>query len=136
MNEFWAIILAAGESKRMGFPKMLLPFNGRTMIENVIANVTESKVDKIMVVLGASRDAPSTTMILSTFDSVTLAITFSIIVRPLKGSNIFGNPILFDSPAASIIAQNSFIRFLTSYYSAPILAEQQCLRQSLQLSWI
>lgn len=57
MNEFWAIILAAGESKRMGFPKMLLPFNGRTMIENVIANVTESKVDKIMVVLGASRDA-------------------------------------------------------------------------------
>jgi molybdenum cofactor cytidylyltransferase len=57
MGEFWAIILAAGESRRMGFPKMLLTFNGRTMIENVIANVTESKVDKIIVVLGADREA-------------------------------------------------------------------------------
>jgi molybdenum cofactor cytidylyltransferase len=56
MNEIWAIILAAGESKRMGFPKMLLTFNGKTMIEEVIANVTESKVDKTMVVLGANRD--------------------------------------------------------------------------------
>jgi molybdenum cofactor cytidylyltransferase len=57
MGEFCAIILAAGESKRMGFPKMLLTFEGRTMIENVIANVTESKVAKIMVVLGAYREA-------------------------------------------------------------------------------
>ena len=57
MGEIWAIILAAGESKRMGLPKMLLTFNGRTMIENVIANVSESKVGKIIVVLGAHRDA-------------------------------------------------------------------------------
>jgi molybdenum cofactor cytidylyltransferase len=56
MREVWAIILAAGESKRMGSPKMLLTFNGKTMIENVISNVTESKINKIMVVLGAYRD--------------------------------------------------------------------------------
>jgi molybdenum cofactor cytidylyltransferase len=53
MDEFWAIILAAGESRRMGFPKMLLSFNGSTMIESTIANVSGSKVNKIMVVLGA-----------------------------------------------------------------------------------
>jgi len=41
----------------MGFPKMLLTFNGRTMIENVIVNVTRSDVDNTMVVLGAGRDA-------------------------------------------------------------------------------
>ena len=57
MSEIWAIILAAGESKRMGSPKMLLPFKGFTMIENVIANVSCSKVDNIMVVLGADRDS-------------------------------------------------------------------------------
>jgi molybdenum cofactor cytidylyltransferase len=57
MAEIWAIILAAGESKRMGSPKMLLPFKGFTMIENVIANVSGSKVDKIMVVLGADRES-------------------------------------------------------------------------------
>ena len=56
MSEIWAIILAAGESKRMGSPKMLLPFNGCTMIENVIANVLDSKIKNIMVVLGADRE--------------------------------------------------------------------------------
>ena len=56
MDEFWAIILAAGESTRMGFPKMLLTFNETTMIEKVIANVTESKVNNILVVLGACRN--------------------------------------------------------------------------------
>ena len=57
MGEIWAIILAAGESKRMGVPKMLLPFDGSTMIEKVISNVSESKVSKIIVVLGSGKEA-------------------------------------------------------------------------------
>lgn len=56
MEEIWAIILAAGESKRMGFPKMLLDFNGSTMLENVIRNVTNSAVNSTLVVLGAFRN--------------------------------------------------------------------------------
>lgn len=56
MSEIWAVILAAGESKRMGTPKMLLPFNGSTMIRNVIQNVSESDISKIMVVLGAHKE--------------------------------------------------------------------------------
>lgn len=56
MGEIWAIILAAGESKRMGSPKMLLPFNDSTMMECVISNVVKSIVDKIIVVLGAERE--------------------------------------------------------------------------------
>ena len=47
-----AIILAAGSSRRMGTPKMLLPFGDRTIIETVIDNVSRSKVDSIHVVLG------------------------------------------------------------------------------------
>ena len=57
MGEIWAIILAAGESKRMGRPKMLLTFNNRTMLENVIGNVTGSDVDNTLVVIGAERVA-------------------------------------------------------------------------------
>jgi molybdenum cofactor cytidylyltransferase len=53
MCEIWAIVLAAGESKRMGSPKMLLPFNGKTMIENVIENIRGSKVENIVLVLGS-----------------------------------------------------------------------------------
>jgi molybdenum cofactor cytidylyltransferase len=56
VSGIWSIILAAGESKRMGFPKMLLEFSGKTMIENVIGNVAESETDGILVVLGANSE--------------------------------------------------------------------------------
>ena len=57
MGEIWAVILAAGESKRMGYPKMLLPFHNSTMIECVITSITKSNVDKILIVLGAEKEA-------------------------------------------------------------------------------
>jgi len=57
MGVIWSIILAAGESRRMGSPKMLLPFNGTTMIESVVKNVTGSDTDHTIVVLGAYSDS-------------------------------------------------------------------------------
>jgi molybdenum cofactor cytidylyltransferase len=56
MKNIWSIILAAGESKRMGFPKMLLEFDGKTMIENVIEHVADSDTVGNLVVLGANRE--------------------------------------------------------------------------------
>jgi len=56
LGAIWSIILAAGESKRMGFPKMLLQFNGKTMIESVIDHVAESETEGILVVLGANSE--------------------------------------------------------------------------------
>jgi molybdenum cofactor cytidylyltransferase len=47
------IILAAGESKRMNEAKMLLPYQGETIIEKVILNVRASAVDSLIVVTGA-----------------------------------------------------------------------------------
>jgi molybdenum cofactor cytidylyltransferase len=52
----WAMILAAGESKRMGKAKLLLPFRGKTIIETIIQNVMCSKVDKVLVVLGSDKE--------------------------------------------------------------------------------
>jgi len=57
MGDIWALILAAGESKRMGTPKMLLTFNGSTMIETVAANVTRSNVNQTLIVLGAEKES-------------------------------------------------------------------------------
>jgi molybdenum cofactor cytidylyltransferase len=48
----WALVLAAGESRRMGEPKLLLPFGRSTMIETVVQNCMDSSVDGILVVLG------------------------------------------------------------------------------------
>jgi molybdenum cofactor cytidylyltransferase len=52
----WAVVLAAGESKRMGEAKLLLPFGEKTIIETVIENVIQSKVEKILIVLGSGRE--------------------------------------------------------------------------------
>jgi molybdenum cofactor cytidylyltransferase len=51
----WAIVLAAGESKRMGEPKLLLPFGEATIIEKVIKAVVQSEVDETLVVLGSDQ---------------------------------------------------------------------------------
>ena len=51
-----AIILAAGESKRMGKPKPLLRFNDKTFLEQIISVVKVSDVDRITVVLGAEAE--------------------------------------------------------------------------------
>ncbi|HUJ08399.1 MAG TPA: nucleotidyltransferase family protein [Verrucomicrobiae bacterium] len=47
-----AMILAAGESRRMGRPKQLLPFGDKTMLECVIDAFRTPRVDEILVVLG------------------------------------------------------------------------------------
>lgn len=47
-----AIVLAAGESTRMGRPKQLLPFGGVTMLERVVENILEAGLDEVIVVLG------------------------------------------------------------------------------------
>jgi molybdenum cofactor cytidylyltransferase len=48
-----AIILAAGMSRRMGRPKVLLPWtNGKTIIEQIIDQLILARVDQITVVTG------------------------------------------------------------------------------------
>jgi molybdenum cofactor cytidylyltransferase len=47
-----ALILAAGQSKRMGQPKMLLPWGETTVLEKVIATFKAGSVDDILVVTG------------------------------------------------------------------------------------
>lgn len=46
------IILAAGESKRMGKTKQLLPYEKATLLEKVIDNVLASNIQEVIVVLG------------------------------------------------------------------------------------
>lgn len=56
MNEVWAIILAAGASTRMKRQKLLLPYNGKTIIETVVENAARSVNTNILVVLGSHRE--------------------------------------------------------------------------------
>ncbi len=47
----YGLILAAGESKRMGLPKLLLPYGEKTVIETVLTVVKQSKLDQSLVVV-------------------------------------------------------------------------------------
>ena len=51
-----ALILAAGKSERMGKPKALLPFRGRTFLENILDAIAESSLTNTVVVVGHHRD--------------------------------------------------------------------------------
>lgn len=51
------LVLAAGQSKRMGRPKMLLPFRNKTVIESVLNESLQSNLDKVLVVLGGDRES-------------------------------------------------------------------------------
>jgi len=55
MNDVWAIVLAAGQSSRMGTQKLLLPFKGKTIVENVVENILNSGIKQVLVVLGADQ---------------------------------------------------------------------------------
>ncbi len=50
------IVLAAGSSSRMGRPKQLLEVDGRPMLEAVVAQANSSRIDEVLVVLGANAE--------------------------------------------------------------------------------
>jgi molybdenum cofactor cytidylyltransferase len=65
-----AIVLAAGQSKRMGKPKPLLRFGVSTFLEQIISVLEVSDVDRITVVLGAEAETIRRSVDLSGTDIV------------------------------------------------------------------
>lgn len=47
-----AIVLAAGESRRMGRTKQLLDWHGHTILQRVLENLAHSQVEEVILVLG------------------------------------------------------------------------------------
>lgn len=56
MGNDWAIVLAAGSSRRMGSQKLLLPYGQSTIIETVVDNILNSSIDRVMIVLGPNHE--------------------------------------------------------------------------------
>jgi molybdenum cofactor cytidylyltransferase len=55
-----AIILAAGQSTRMGEPKMLMPWGKSTVLQTVVSTFQSAGVDEVLVVTGAMREQVET----------------------------------------------------------------------------
>ena len=56
MTKIAAIVLAAGASTRMGQPKQLLAYDGKTLVENAISEALEAGFEPVIVVLGAESE--------------------------------------------------------------------------------
>ena len=46
------LILAAGKSERMGRPKLMLDFHGKTFLEHIFEEASQSALTEVKVVLG------------------------------------------------------------------------------------
>ena len=51
-----ALVIAAGESKRMGQTKQLLPWQGKVLLQHVLDNILGSEVDEVILVLGCEAE--------------------------------------------------------------------------------
>ncbi len=66
------IILSAGESKRMGTPKQLLPWGKTFILQQVIDNAAASRLGKILLVLGSRADEIASKITLSPKTSIVI----------------------------------------------------------------
>jgi len=56
VNSCGIVILAAGASTRLGKPKQLLQYNGKTLLAHAINEAVNSNADAIVVILGKNAD--------------------------------------------------------------------------------
>ncbi|HEV3326841.1 MAG TPA: NTP transferase domain-containing protein, partial [Puia sp.] len=56
MNKTGTIILAAGNSSRLGRPKQLLPYRGKTLLTHVVAEALAADMQPVVVVTGAYQE--------------------------------------------------------------------------------
>ena len=59
MSRTAAIILAAGNSSRLGHPKQLLPYRGQTLLTHTTTEIGKAGLDPVIVVTGAFHAAVS-----------------------------------------------------------------------------
>ncbi len=54
-----AIVLAAGQSRRMGVQKLLLPYAGKAVIQHIVDQLLECRLDEVFVVVGNDKEKVS-----------------------------------------------------------------------------
>lgn len=72
LAQFAALILAAGASRRLGRPKQLLVYHGKTLLQHIVAKVLQLDADSTLVVLGYA--APEVQRVLAEFSKNQLRV--------------------------------------------------------------
>ena len=56
LNNVYALVLAAGASSRMGSAKQLLPWQGKTLLEQALSTAQQLLAERVIVILGANAE--------------------------------------------------------------------------------
>lgn len=59
MNNTGIVILAAGNSSRLGFPKQMVMYQGKTLLQHVVNEAIKAKLYPVVVVVGANAETVS-----------------------------------------------------------------------------
>ncbi len=92
-----AVVLSAGESRRMGRPKALLPIGGLSFLERIVKSLRATKVEKVIVVLGHNpeeiqtkiRHLPVTVLVNSDYAQGQLS-SLIVAIRALEAEKLDG----------------------------------------------
>ncbi|TAM82558.1 MAG: nucleotidyltransferase family protein [Acidobacteria bacterium] len=125
------VILAAGESSRMGTDKALLMYRGRTFLENIICQLRDAGVQRVVVVLGHHADLIQQSIDLTSVEVVVnrdyrLGQTSSLQagLRRLSESRAESTLLcLVDHPSISVDTIQKLIQYFTSSGS-PVIVPQ------------
>jgi molybdenum cofactor cytidylyltransferase len=120
-----AVVLAAGESSRMGRAKAFLRFRGTTFIEAIVGALKQSKVGEIVVVLGHNAEEakqrvihlPVTIVINRDYQSGQLS-SLQAAIRYLTGSGRAVDGILVHLVDHPYLNSALVDRMIESFYSA------------------
>jgi molybdenum cofactor cytidylyltransferase len=115
-----AVVLAAGESKRMGRPKLLLPYRGSTILETVLESVLGAPVERTIVVLGRGRER---------MESLLRRLPIEIVVNPDPGRGMLssvqaGLAVLPSAPGAAFIVPGDHPDLTPAVFAALLTARE------------
>ena len=112
-----AVVLAAGCSRRMGRPKMILPWGETTVIAQVANVLLAAGVDDVLVVTGAEREnvesalngMPVRTVFNPDFANGEMLLTLQVGLAALEGDAEAALVVLGDQPQIEISVVRSII---------------------------
>ena len=113
-----AILLAAGESKRMGKPKQLMPFGQSIIVEQAINNLLNSAVNEIIVVLGYRAEE-----IVKTIAAKPVKIAINPDYRQGMSTSIITGLNLIDNKAQAVMLALGDQPFVSSQIINQLIAE-------------
>lgn len=131
-----AIVLAAGLSRRMGTPKMVLPWGDTTVIGNIVNILIQTEINEVVVVTGGAqdqikhvlRDFPVHLAHNSRYIEDNMVLSLKVGVSRLKGEVEAALVVLGDQPQI----QTSVVQAIQNRYQkerAPIIVPSYQMRR-------